>query len=84
MRWLERRRNPLMIVSRSKFKSEYYDPCQEAAQRSYRCLYRNGGDKSMCGDFFQYAHAATTTRRGRTQADDVEQGLSRLQAGMGA
>ncbi|KAM4054303.1 prenyltransferase and squalene oxidase repeat domain-containing protein [Hirsutella rhossiliensis] len=36
-----------------KSKSEYYDPCQEAAQRSYRCLYRNGGDKSMCGDFFQ-------------------------------
>lgn len=42
--------NPL----RSKSKSEFYDPCQEAAQRSYKCLYRNGGDKSMCGEYFQY------------------------------
>ncbi|EQK99900.1 cytochrome c oxidase-assembly factor cox-23, mitochondrial [Ophiocordyceps sinensis CO18] len=38
-----------------KSKSKFYDPCQEAAQQSYRCLYRNGGDKAMCGDFFQYA-----------------------------
>ncbi|KAL6886394.1 hypothetical protein HDV57DRAFT_388464 [Trichoderma longibrachiatum] len=37
----------------SKSKSEFYDPCQEAAQRSYRCLYRNNGDKSMCGEYFQ-------------------------------
>ncbi|KAI8685274.1 Mitochondrial copper homeostasis protein [Fusarium solani] len=37
----------------TKSKSEYYDPCQEAAQRSYRCLFRNGGDKSMCGEYFQ-------------------------------
>lgn len=37
----------------TKSKSEFYDPCQEAAQRSYRCLFRNGGDKSMCGEYFQ-------------------------------
>ncbi|UNI17078.1 Mitochondrial copper homeostasis protein [Purpureocillium takamizusanense] len=37
----------------TKSKSEFYDPCQEAAQRSYKCLYRNGGDKSMCGEYFQ-------------------------------
>ncbi|KAF5010374.1 hypothetical protein FDECE_3490 [Fusarium decemcellulare] len=37
----------------TKSKSEYYDPCQEAAQRSYRCLFRNGGDKNMCGEYFQ-------------------------------
>ncbi|KJZ80074.1 Cytochrome c oxidase-assembly factor COX23 [Hirsutella minnesotensis 3608] len=37
----------------TKSKSEYYDPCQEAAQRSYKCLYRNGGDKSMCGEYFE-------------------------------
>ncbi|KAH6896012.1 hypothetical protein B0T10DRAFT_479298 [Thelonectria olida] len=37
----------------SKSSSEYYDPCQEAAQRSYKCLFRNGGDKSMCGEYFQ-------------------------------
>ncbi|KAF4584041.1 geranylgeranyl transferase type I beta subunit [Ophiocordyceps camponoti-floridani] len=38
---------------RSKPKSEFLDPCQEAAQRSYKCLYRNGGDKSMCNEYFQ-------------------------------
>ncbi|KAH7134060.1 hypothetical protein EDB81DRAFT_803052 [Dactylonectria macrodidyma] len=37
----------------SKSKSEYYDPCQEAAQRSYKCLFRNNGDKAMCGEYFQ-------------------------------
>ncbi|TDZ13861.1 Cytochrome c oxidase-assembly factor cox-23 [Colletotrichum sidae] len=37
----------------AKSKSEYFDPCQEFAQRSIRCLHRNGGDRSMCGDFFQ-------------------------------
>ncbi|RBR22342.1 uncharacterized protein FIESC28_04536 [Fusarium coffeatum] len=37
----------------TKSKSEFYDPCQEAAQRSYRCLFRNGGDKNMCGEYFQ-------------------------------
>ncbi|KAG5991746.1 Mitochondrial copper homeostasis protein [Claviceps pusilla] len=36
----------------TKSKSEFYDPCQEAAQRSYKCLYRNGGDKTMCGEYF--------------------------------
>ncbi|PMB64739.1 Cytochrome c oxidase-assembly factor COX23, mitochondrial [Beauveria bassiana] len=37
----------------TKSKSEFYDPCQEAAQRSYKCLYRNNGDKTMCTDYFQ-------------------------------
>ncbi|KAJ4020394.1 Mitochondrial copper homeostasis protein [Fusarium irregulare] len=40
----------------TKSKSEFYDPCQEAAQRSYRCLFRNGGDKNMCGEYFQCVH----------------------------
>lgn len=40
----------------SKAYSEYFDPCQEAAQRSIRCLHRNGGDREMCTDFFQYGH----------------------------
>ncbi|CAJ0549830.1 Ff.00g034430.m01.CDS01 [Fusarium sp. VM40] len=48
---------PWNDVKRRKFetksKSEFYDPCQEAAQASYRCLFRNGGDKNMCGDYFQ-------------------------------
>ncbi|KAF6844621.1 cytochrome c oxidase-assembly factor cox23 [Colletotrichum musicola] len=37
----------------AKSKSEYFDPCQEFAQKSIRCLHRNGGDRSMCGDYFQ-------------------------------
>ncbi|CAH0036254.1 unnamed protein product [Clonostachys rhizophaga] len=39
---------------RNKSTSEFYDPCQAAAQQSYKCLFRNGGDKSMCGEYFQY------------------------------
>ncbi|KAH6675262.1 cytochrome c oxidase-assembly factor cox-23, mitochondrial [Plectosphaerella plurivora] len=37
----------------NKSKSLYFDPCQEAAARSIKCLNRNGGDREMCGDFFQ-------------------------------
>ena len=48
--WL---RNHFFHRRNSKSKSEFYDPCQEAAQRSYRCLFRNGGDKTMCGEYFQ-------------------------------
>ncbi|CAL8577009.1 Mitochondrial copper homeostasis protein [Xanthoria parietina] len=33
--------------------SEYYDPCQEAADRSMRCLHRNPGSKDLCSDYFQ-------------------------------
>ncbi|TKA43057.1 hypothetical protein B0A54_06005 [Friedmanniomyces endolithicus] len=36
-----------------KRNSEYFDPCQEAADKSLRCLRRNGGDRSLCVDFFQ-------------------------------
>lgn len=46
-------RRPDHITS-SKAYSEYFDPCQEAAQKSIRCLHRNGGDREMCTDFFQY------------------------------
>ncbi|KAK4129883.1 hypothetical protein BT67DRAFT_354977, partial [Trichocladium antarcticum] len=34
-------------------RSEFLDPCQEAAARSIRCLHRNGGDRSLCSDYFQ-------------------------------
>ncbi|KAI4800367.1 hypothetical protein E4T44_11522 [Aureobasidium sp. EXF-8845] len=37
----------------AKFNSEYFDPCQEAADRSLRCLRRNGGDKTLCSDYFE-------------------------------
>ncbi|USP79841.1 hypothetical protein yc1106_07115 [Curvularia clavata] len=38
----------------NKAYSEYFDPCQEAADRSIRCLKRNGGERAMCADFFQH------------------------------
>ncbi|KAF2650253.1 hypothetical protein K491DRAFT_697473 [Lophiostoma macrostomum CBS 122681] len=37
----------------NKAYSEYFDPCQDAATKSIRCLNRNGGDREMCSDFFQ-------------------------------
>ncbi|KAI5838564.1 hypothetical protein DFP73DRAFT_564504 [Morchella snyderi] len=37
----------------NKASSQYFDPCQEAADRSLRCLHRNPGDKDMCTDYFQ-------------------------------
>ncbi|TVY28916.1 Cytochrome c oxidase-assembly factor cox-23, mitochondrial, partial [Lachnellula hyalina] len=33
--------------------SKFFDPCQEAADRSLKCLHRNGGDRDMCTDYFQ-------------------------------
>lgn len=36
-----------------KSASKYYDPCQEAASRSIRCMNRNNGDRDMCQDYFQ-------------------------------
>ena len=38
----------------SKRNSEYFDPCQEAADRSLKCLRRNGGERAMCQDYFEY------------------------------
>lgn len=37
---------------RSKRNSEYLDPCQEFADRSLKCLRRNGGARDMCMDYF--------------------------------
>jgi hypothetical protein len=37
----------------SKRNSEYFDPCQEAADKSLKCLRRNGGDRLMCTDYFE-------------------------------
>ncbi|OAA61736.1 mtcp1 [Niveomyces insectorum RCEF 264] len=37
----------------TKSKSEFFDPCQEAAAKSIKCLHRNGGDRSMCQTYFQ-------------------------------
>ncbi|KAG0636967.1 cytochrome c oxidase-assembly factor cox-23 [Tuber brumale] len=49
--------DPLHPETKAKFKakasSQYFDPCQEAANRSIRCLNRNAGDRTMCFDYFQ-------------------------------
>ncbi|KAK3291938.1 uncharacterized protein B0H64DRAFT_408492 [Chaetomium fimeti] len=49
--------DPWNRETKSKFegkdRSEFLDPCQEAAARSIRCLNRNGGDRSLCSDYFQ-------------------------------
>ncbi|KAL4921272.1 cysteine alpha-hairpin motif superfamily [Aspergillus aurantiobrunneus] len=37
----------------NKSASEYYDPCQEFADQSLKCMKRNAYDKEMCGDYFQ-------------------------------
>ena len=39
---------------RSKRSSEFFDPCQEFANASIKCMHRNAGDKDMCKDYFQY------------------------------
>ncbi|KAJ5673826.1 hypothetical protein N7462_009265 [Penicillium macrosclerotiorum] len=36
-----------------KTASEYYDPCQDFADRSLKCMKRNGFDREMCQDYFQ-------------------------------
>ncbi|KAJ5112310.1 Cytochrome c oxidase-assembly factor cox23 [Penicillium argentinense] len=37
----------------NKPASEFYDPCQDFADRSLKCLKRNNFDREMCGDYFQ-------------------------------
>ncbi|KAF2153225.1 hypothetical protein K461DRAFT_293499 [Myriangium duriaei CBS 260.36] len=37
---------------KAKQNSQYLDPCQEAADRSLKCLRRNGGARDMCMDYF--------------------------------
>ncbi|KAJ0120510.1 cytochrome c oxidase-assembly factor coxmitochondrial [Diaporthe amygdali] len=37
----------------SKSRSKWLDPCQEAASKSIKCLNRNGGDRTMCQDYFE-------------------------------
>lgn len=51
-------RRLVRVCDNSKDRSEFLDPCQEAAARSIRCLHRNGGDRTMCSDYFQSVAAA--------------------------
>ncbi|KAL1616349.1 Mitochondrial copper homeostasis protein [Diplodia seriata] len=52
--------------------SQYFDPCQEAASKSLRCLHRNGGDREMCSDYFQYAFPAKSRMEARKEAKRKE------------
>ncbi|KAH0842405.1 Cytochrome c oxidase-assembly factor COX23, mitochondrial [Fonsecaea pedrosoi] len=44
--------NPANVCARKR-TSEYYDPCQEFANRSIKCMHRNKGDREMCQDYFK-------------------------------
>ncbi|KAI9042505.1 coiled-coil-helix-coiled-coil-helix domain-containing protein [Aspergillus affinis] len=37
----------------NKTASEYFDPCQDFADRSLKCMKRNAFDREMCHDYFQ-------------------------------
>ena len=45
--------NASLTTPPSKPNSKYFDPCQEVANRSLKCLRRNGGDRAMCQDYFE-------------------------------
>jgi hypothetical protein len=57
-------RIPQILLTRyfSKDYSKYFDPCQEAAERTYRCLTRNDGDRDFCKDYFEYVHDPSFNR----------------------
>lgn len=75
-----RRNQRQRLTKHRKSKSEFYDPCQEAAQRSYKCLYRNGGDKSMCGEYFQFVFSPGKCD---SRVADGSQSVQRLQGCLG-
>jgi hypothetical protein len=43
--------NPLPL--HRKDYSKHFDPCQEAANKSIKCLHRNPANKDLCNDYFQ-------------------------------
>lgn len=49
--------NPTSQFHKSKFAakgpSRYYDPCQESANMSIRCLESNNFDRDMCHEYFK-------------------------------
>ncbi|CAI7589019.1 unnamed protein product [Penicillium manginii] len=42
-----------LLKQLTKPASEFYDPCQDFADRSLKCLKRNNFEREMCGDYFQ-------------------------------
>lgn len=49
--------NPTSAYHKSKFAakgpSRYYDPCQESANMSIKCLESNNFDRDMCHEYFK-------------------------------
>jgi cytochrome c oxidase assembly protein subunit 23 len=49
--------NPTSSYHKSKFAgkgpSRYYDPCQESANMSIKCLESNNFDRDMCHEYFK-------------------------------
>jgi hypothetical protein len=52
--------NVVPLSSSSKSKSKWLDPCQEAASKSIKCLNRNGGDRTMCQEYFECVSLPTS------------------------
>ncbi|KIW26282.1 uncharacterized protein PV07_09390 [Cladophialophora immunda] len=53
-----------------KRSSEYYDPCQEFANKSIKCMHRNKGDREMCQDYFKCVSPFATGAGPRAERDD--------------
>lgn len=82
-------RNTDPPANRKRF-SEFYDPCQEAADRSMRCLHRNPRDKDICSDYFQSVLSWSNSNILRSiatciahAADRMQQSIQGLQKGLG-
>ncbi|KAL8318522.1 hypothetical protein RB597_005685 [Gaeumannomyces tritici] len=45
--------DPWSAKHKQKLRSEWYDPCREAASESVQCLNRNGGNGTMCREYFR-------------------------------
>ena len=41
------------LTTFSKTSSKFFDPCQDFANASIKCMTRNAGDKDMCQDYFK-------------------------------
>lgn len=51
--WIDRGPSTADNFFHSKKESKHYDPCQEAANRSIKCIHRNPGNKDFCNEYFQ-------------------------------
>jgi len=75
------------LISDSRYRKDYskhFDPCQEAANKSIKCLHRNPNQKDLCNDYFQYATTSLPSYPVEHLTDCFrQQGIQRLQESMG-